>query len=277
MVNKLIKSRELVFPLLQRRVGNGETTTFWVDNWIPFGSLHTYLNARSSRLGIPQSATVASLFRNDRWELPPARTEKLLALQIHLTTVTLDEREDFYEWEVNGRVNGRYSMGEIYIYLKGPQPLVSWSNVIWTSYGIPRQSFLMWLVLLDRCPTRDRMIRWGIDVSPNCLLCNTTNESRNHLFFECAYTATIWGAIAARCQLRPLLNWDSTLMQLQSLGGNKDLKRLTLLAVQATIYWIWRERNTRIHQQIFKTTDSIISTIDKQLRNRIQSIRHQNP
>lgn len=97
------------------------------------------------------------------------------------------------------------------------------------------------------------------------------------IYFECAYTATIWGAIAARCQLRPLLNWDSTLMQLQSLGGNKDLKRLTLLAAQATIYWIWRERNTRIHQQIFKTTDSIISTIDKQLRNRIQSIRHQNP
>lgn len=130
MVNKLIKSRELVFPLLQRRLGNGETTTFWVDNWTPFGSLHTYLNARSSILGIPQSATVASLFRNDRWELSPARTEKLLALQIHLTTVTLEEREDFYEWEVNGRVNGRYSMREIYSYLKGPQPLVSWSNVI---------------------------------------------------------------------------------------------------------------------------------------------------
>ncbi|CAG7877725.1 unnamed protein product [Brassica rapa] len=277
MVNKLIKARELVYPLLRRRLGNGATTVFWVDNWSPFGNLSNFLNARSSRLGIPQLATVASLHCNDRWLLPPARTEDQLALQIHLTTVTLVDSDDYYEWEVEGRLRSRYNMGEIYTYLKGPQPVVPWSKVVWSSYGIPRQSFLTWLVLLDRCPTKDRLIRWGIQVNPNCLLCNASHESRNHLFFVCTYTARVWRVIAERCQLQPLLTWDATLLQLQSLGTNRDLNRLTLLAAQATIYWIWRERNSRLHQQTFKSSDTIISTIDKQIRHRLLSFRCKNP
>ncbi|KAL0663062.1 hypothetical protein Bca4012_099899 [Brassica carinata] len=277
LVNKLIKARELVYPLLRRRLGNGATTAFWVDNWSPFGNLSNFLNTRSSRLGIPHSATVASLHCNDRWLLPPARTEDQLALQIHLTTVTLVDSDDYYEWEVEGRLRSRYNMGEIYTYLKGPQPLVPWSKVVWSSYGIPRQSFLTWLVLLDRCPTKDRLIRWGIQVNPNCLLCNASHESRNHLFFVCTYTARVWRVIAERCQLQPLLTWDGTLQQLQSLGTNRDLNRLTLLAAQATIYWIWRERNSRLHHQTFKSSDTIISTIDKQIRHRLLSFRCKNP
>ena len=170
MVNKLIKSRELVYPILRRCIGNGESTSFWVDNWSLFGNLYTFLNARSSRLGIPQTATIASLYCNVQWLFPPARTADQLALQIHLTTVNLDERADYYEWEIEGTVRSKYNMGEIYTYLKGLQPLVPWAKVVWFSYGIPRHCFLTWLVLLDRCPTRDRLIRWGIEVNHNCLL-----------------------------------------------------------------------------------------------------------
>lgn len=183
MVNKLIKSRELVYPLLKRRVGNGATTNFWVDNWSPFGNLYTLLNGRHSRLGIPQHATVASLNCDGSWLLPPARTDDQLALHIHLTTVTLEDREDTYEWEVEGKIRNRYNTGEIYTYLKGLRVTVPWAKVVWPSYGIPRHSFLTWLVLLDRCPTKDRLVKWGLAVNPTCLLCNAVDESRNHLFF----------------------------------------------------------------------------------------------
>lgn len=74
-------------------------------------------------------------------------------------------------------------MGEVYTYLKGPIPRVPWAQVVWSSYGIPRHSFLTWLVLLDRCLTSDRLIRWDIAVDHKCLLCNVSNKSRNHLFF----------------------------------------------------------------------------------------------
>lgn len=94
MVKILIKARDHVYPFSKRKLGNGESTNFWRDNWSPFGNLYTHLNARSSRLGISETATVASLHYNGCWLLPPARTENQVALQVHLTTINLSENDD---------------------------------------------------------------------------------------------------------------------------------------------------------------------------------------
>lgn len=277
LANKLIKARDMIFPLIKCRVGNGLTIRFWNDNWSPFGSIYSFLNARSSRLGIPQRATLASLSDNGNWTLPPARTENQIELQAYLTTLVLTEEEDCYEWEIAGRTSNAFSTGEVYTYLRGSIATVNWSHLVWSSFGIPRQSFLTWLVMLDRCPTKDRMISWGLDVSPTCLLCNSQPESRNHMFFDCPFACVIWSAIASRRRLHALQNWEATVFQLMQLTGTKHSKRLTLLCWQSTIYFIWRERNDRLHRAIFRSPELIIRGLDRLIRNRIQSIRVENP
>ena len=279
LVNKMIKTRSQIYPLLRRRLVNGESTSFWVDNWSPFGNLYNYLGASTSRFGILRTATVASLYDHDHdhWLLPPARSENQLALHVYLTTVNLSDDQDQYEWDVAGKTSSRYSTGEVYTYLKGHVPLVPWTQLVWFSYGIPRHSFLTWLVMLNRCPTRDRLLQWGLDVDPKCLLCNNSNESQNHLFFDCSYSGFIWRMISDRCQLQLTTSWEDLIQQLLASPRNKDLRRLTLLAFQGSLYWLWPERNTRLHQQSFRTAESIFSTIDKQLRNCVQSFRHSNP
>lgn len=271
----MIKTRSQIYPLLRRRPGIGETTSFWVDNWSSFGNLQDFLGASTSRFGIPSTTMVASLYDQDHWLLPPARSENQLAIQVHLTIVTLIDEQDHYEWEVAGKTSSRYSTGAVYTHLKGHVPLVSWSKLVWFSFGIPRHSFLTWLVMHNRCPTRDRLLQWGLEVDPKCLLCNSSNESRNHLFFDCSFGGIVWRSISDWCQLQFTTTWDALIDQLHAVR-NRNLRRLTLLAFQGTIYWIWHERNSRLHNQTFKTTDVIISTIDKQLRNRIQSFRHSN-
>ncbi|CAF1916126.1 unnamed protein product, partial [Brassica napus] len=52
---------------------------------------------------------------------------------------------------------------------------------------------------------------------------------------------------------------------------------LLLLVWQLVIYSIWYERNGRIHRLIFRSTDSVLSTIDRTVRNRIQALRESNP
>ena len=145
----------------------------------------------------------------------------------------------YYEWEIAGKTSNTFSIGAVYTYLRGSITNVNWSQLVWPSYGIPRQSFLMWLVMLDRFPKKDIMISWGLDVSPTSLLCNSYLESINHLFFDCPFAYAIWSVISSRRSLRPLRNWDATVTQLAELTGRKHGKRLTLLCWQSTIYSIW--------------------------------------
>lgn len=59
----------------------------------------------------------------------------------------------------------------------------------------PKAIFTMWLTLHEKLLTLDRLIKWGIDDSPNCSLCATQLENRDHLSVECEYTRMVWRSI----------------------------------------------------------------------------------
>lgn len=131
--------------------------------------------------------------------------------------------------------------------------------------------------MLDRFPTKDRLLRWGMEgVDPACLLCNSEVENINHLFFDCSYNSLVWSSIAHHCQLQAPSNRDDNIHMLQSLCGNKDLRRLTILSHQASIYWLWNEWNTKLHQQTFRSIDTLIASIDRHIWNNISSFRETN-
>ena len=171
----------------------------------------------------------------------------------------------------------RYDTGKVYHHLCGDQAVVQWAGAVWSSKSIPRHSFHSWLVVLDRNQTRDRLLSWGLQVSHLCLLCNVTSETRNHLYMDCPYSYDLWSRLATKCQLQPLRNWSDLLNQMIALPPPKQNKLLSLLAWKATMYWLWRERNQRLHANTFRSVDSLIKTIDLQIRNQIQSFRESNP
>lgn len=110
LANKLLKSKPLIYNWIKLRVGNGLTCRFWTDNWSPFGSLDSFLaNRASSRLGICRNATLRSLWNQDAWWLPPARSENQLQLYAYLTTVVLTDEDDNYEWELEGKLMLTYA------------------------------------------------------------------------------------------------------------------------------------------------------------------------
>ncbi|CAA7040466.1 unnamed protein product [Microthlaspi erraticum] len=228
LANKLIKTREVVYPWIKLRIGNGRNCRFWSDHWSPFGNVRSFLRETgNTRFGIPETATLASLYQQNRWNLPAARSENQVSLHIFLTTVVFNNQEDEFEWELDGVASKKYKTGEVYRKLTGEGPIAAWTKVIWNVGGIPRHNFLAWLFALNRCPTRDRIAGWGLQTDPNCLLCYSAAETRDHLLF-------------------------------------------------AVIYWLWRERNGRLHSQIFLSEDSIVNQIDRQIRNRIASYRDKN-
>lgn len=277
-VNKLLKLSPLLYNWIHLRVSNGLTCRFWTDNWSLFGSMRAFLQlpARSS-LGIPASATLASLFSNNSWRLPPARSETQVQLHAYLSTINLNDEEDYYEWIVDGRLEEKYSIGSVYHNLRVQGAAVPWFRTVWNKGGVPRHSFLSWLFVLNRCPTRDRILGWGLQTSPLCLLCNVASESRDHLFFDCPFAWGIWSSLAARCGFTTGRTWSSVLLQLQAINRRSPIGMLTLLCWQGTIYWVWSERNARLHRNIFRSPDIISRLVDRQIRDRILSFRSSNP
>nr|VDC91171.1 unnamed protein product [Brassica oleracea] len=51
--------------------------------------------------------------------------------------------------------------------------------------------------------TRDRLIRWGLNVPASCVLCSQHDESRQHLFFDCSYSNEVWTFFISRMHLSP--------------------------------------------------------------------------
>ncbi|KAL0737285.1 hypothetical protein Bca4012_013495 [Brassica carinata] len=101
-------------------------------------------------------------------------------------------------------------------------------------------------------------------------------ETRNHLFFYCPYLYDLWSTISLPCNLTANRSWDDTLSQLKGLSSNRYVRRLTLMALKETIYWLWNERNNRLHRAIFRGKETLSLIIDRQIRNRIQSQRVSN-
>ncbi|CAH2039033.1 unnamed protein product [Thlaspi arvense] len=280
LANKLLKIRNDIYPWIKLRIGNGRRCSFWTDNWTLYGRLEDFLRGnRNYRLGLRDKTLLSSLFVQGRWSLPPARSENQVSLQAYLTTIILTEENDYYEWEIDDKVSYRYKTGVVYEKLMELSDVqdVPWGQIIWNRGGIPKHNFLSWIFLLDRCPTKDRIISWGILVDPICLLCNAETESRDHLMFDCAYSWSIWEMVARRCNLHAMRLWSDSVLQLQSLTVGNLMKRLTILGWQASIYWIWDEQNGRLHSNNFRPVELIFKMIEQQIKNRISSYRDCNP
>lgn len=278
--NRLLKLKHIAYEWIKIQVGSGTSVRFWTDNWSPFGSLSDFLAPqRHNSMGVPLNSLLRDLYSDGSWSIRPSRSERQVQLQVYLSSLQLSDLPDKTVWVVNGSEWKKYNTGAIYKLLKQHGNLVPWKSVVWNRGGIPKHSFLTWLITLDRLPTKDRLLSWGLQVSPQCLLCASPLlvESRDHLFFECSFAFGLWDIFARRLGIAPSHSWASTLSDMQALGGSCWQKKLTLIVWQLTLYSLWLERNSRLHNQVLKSYSQIASTMDRTIRNRIQCFRETNP
>lgn len=117
------------------------------------------------------------------------------------------------------------------------------------------------------------MRAWGIH--QGCPMCGERDETRDHVFFACPYSFTVWDKLANRLSgNRTDPDW-MTLLQFLSTNNLQEMDKILLKMVfQATIYHLWQERNRRRHQTGQHTVDQTVRAIDKAMRNKISSLRY---
>lgn len=148
---------------------------------------------------------------------------------------------------------------------------VPWHKLVWFPQGVPRYGFITWLAVRDRLATGHRTSQWG---QPQvCIYCGEPDETRDHLFFACPFTFTLWLRVVGNLLgVEPDPDWHTTLTRLLTGSYDKLTSILLRLVFQVTIYSIWRERNDRRHKGCVKSVDQVARVIDKTVRNRITSL-----
>ena len=198
---KLLKLRQVANPLLIHRIGNGEHTSLWYDNWLPTGPL---LDKFPERIvydaALTINAKVCTIIRGLEWDWPTSHTIYLDEVRTILSTFCKPTGiRDTVRWKVTPI--GTFNSSIIWDHLRVHNPVVSWNKIVWFPGGNPRHSFVLWLAVHTRLSTHDRIYKFTHGPLA-CVFCHSQMESHDHLFFACPYSLFIWQDLMLRCGLR---------------------------------------------------------------------------
>ncbi|GAA0183767.1 hypothetical protein LIER_31121 [Lithospermum erythrorhizon] len=171
--------------------------------------------------------------------------------EVYKAVVPLRAKLSEVEWGMPGarRQTVRLMQSLLWADVRYGKDTVSWGEWLWSSCGIPKFAFIVWLLLQNRLSTKDRLCHWGMEVDPHCVLCGGL-ESHDHLFFECSYTAQVWRLILQRLgEYRGAMSWAQERLWVEgTMGGRSFKQRIKQVAFVSAVAVLWEERNLRCFQ-----------------------------
>ncbi|KAJ9536534.1 hypothetical protein OSB04_un000286 [Centaurea solstitialis] len=263
---KLLSIRPLVRHFFLHQLGNGLNANAWEDNWftsIPLSLSISYRHFRMLGFELRSTARDVIVALDGVW--PQVWVDSNPNVFVQPIPATIDHLEDTIKWLGPNNVLSVFTVKDAWRSLDGNHQIMSWTKFVWFKYHVPKHGFCMWMACLRRLPTHDRIAVWK-ENPPDliCPLCNACPDSHNHLFFSCPFSREVWRRVKNEVDLWGFLEiWDAIMEALSDNRGPTTLLRK--LALSATIYFIWRERNSRIFRnakqppvQVFKRIRSAI-------------------
>ncbi|XP_049364125.1 uncharacterized protein LOC125828845 [Solanum verrucosum] len=161
--------------------------------------------------------------------------------------------------EANMESMEKYNVSRVYLQIRGRMEKVGWRSLAWKNVGSPKWLFILYLAVMGRLATKDRLAKWGIVQIQTCHLCQQENEDHDHLFFKCSYAAEVWTSILKWKGInKNTKNWMEEIQWASKcMKGQNGKTMVYRMALENTVYCIWLECNARIFQQK-KTTSSIL-------------------
>ncbi|XP_048613532.1 uncharacterized protein LOC125587323 [Brassica napus] len=251
---------------------------YWTDLWHPLGRLIEVADEiGTQKLGIAHTALVSEVWNAGRWVFRRCRDRQMRNLILAVESHTFDDDHTGPDIALLKRGTNEYgksfSTTETWQQIHVHSPTTAWSKVIWFALGVPRFGFISWLAIRNRLSTGDRMCAWG--QTQGCLFCGEPNESRDHLFFACPYTYTLWLEVVGTLLGRPPdPDWETTLHLLATHSFDRLTYALLRLVFQVTIYMVWREMNDRKHQKRSRQAIQLAKVVKKAVKNRLLSVKY---
>ncbi|XP_039000721.1 uncharacterized protein LOC120126659 [Hibiscus syriacus] len=119
------------------------------------------------------------------------------------------------------------------------------------------------MVLLDRLPTKDRLLRMRLINDCQCMFSGDPWENRDHLFLHCPMADYLWNSIFSLSGLHYKdRSWDSFLAWASATWKGKSLLTFIMkAALNAMIYIIWEEINKKLFQGRSRSAHELLQVI----------------
>jgi hypothetical protein len=276
----LDKNNNWFAEAVEKRVGNGNLTSFWCDVWLGNQSLQDRF-PRMFSISNQQASVISSMgewvggvwswvltWRREffAWEVPIFR-ELLEYIQPFAPSV----REDVWLWREDRDVG--FTVSSCYFLLlrmfRENRTLDACTNFafskIWNC-GIPSKvSAFSWQLLLDRIPTKENLCKRRIITHQQsvCILCNACMESSLHLFLHCDLAAKVWYEImywlGAVIIVPPSI--ASAFVCLVDHGQGKKEKVCLSLIWNSFVWSVWKLRNDCVFNNMTFVVEEVVDHI----------------
>ncbi|KAJ4815734.1 RNA-directed DNA polymerase (reverse transcriptase)-related family protein [Rhynchospora pubera] len=248
-----------------KTVGNGKNTLFWLDTWFENYPLALRFPRLFQKTKKPRAKFCEVWFQGrirlylSRGNPSSLRAEKVQLLEIlNGSSFPLEHDGICWHWESKGL----FTVKSMYDFLSHRGIFDYTAKHLWKLKIPLKVKLFSWLVLNNRISTKDFLARRGMDVDLVCSFCDS-NESVDHLFLTCSFTAVFWlfynqtnkwGFLVEGGSFRE--NW----LRAISLPKAKRIPVLTFFT--AVIWSFWKERNNRVfNESVGSTAASICASI----------------
>ncbi|XP_056690170.1 uncharacterized protein [Spinacia oleracea] len=138
---------------------------------------------------------------------------------------------------------GKSSIHKMYKHLRQQGSSVIWKRIICNSKASPKATFVAWLALQNRLATKDRLVKWNLQIE------------------KCCYSKAVWNGVLARIgEAYSGSNWQDVCHWAAKKSRSKRSRaKVCSCAFTETVYAIWLQRNAKIFRNTLDQSEVVIS------------------
>ncbi|PWA89029.1 RNA-directed DNA polymerase, eukaryota [Artemisia annua] len=235
-------------------VGNGNCISFWIDPWllnIPLKDVcpHLFRVEAEKRCKVSDRLKLSDsgLSRVWNWKSMVMGVEAFSEWDILsslLDAAALSSEPDCWKWIGVG--NGDFSVRAVRSLLSEDAACNSNAGFVWCKWVPSKCNIFGWRAVMGRIPTARALRNRNIQVlDANCVLCGDEEESVDHLFTGCIFSARIWQLISAWCKVQNFFAFSfKDLLEVHKFVGLSGKAKDIFYGIIIVGCWcIWRARN----------------------------------
>ena len=276
---RFLELRKIMRPHVASCIGDGRNTSLWHDWWHPIGILSTIIARRDwIRNGFNDESLVSDVMTNDSYTWPADWVNKFPGLIDGPMFCNIGNNRDMIVWRDMKGMSKKFSCKQVWRDINNFGDNVSWANCVWYRNCIPRNAFILWLAVLNRLKTQDRVKIWEKSGSLLCPFCFTISDSHDHLFFQCEFSNAIWNHCCSKSGIDVYYsNWNDLVLKISSGLKSRTVENLIKKWVLAScVYHICKERNLRIFCNLRNSDRGVISCIENEIKLKLIGLRKMN-